>query len=82
MAAADRELEWLPEIGAQFTFWSNEGIYEWLFLEDARTLDAKLDLFEEYPGLRGISAWVLGAEDPAIWGVLERRMPASRADSR
>jgi len=74
-------LEWLPEIGAHYAFWSNEGIYEWLFIEDARTLEAKLDLFEAYPGLRGISAWVLGAEDPAIWGVLDRRLPASRDPS-
>jgi len=72
---------WLPEVGAQYTFWANEGIYEWLFLEDARTLESKLDLFGEYPGLRGISAWVLGAEDPAIWEVLDRRLPATRDTS-
>ena len=59
-------------------FWSNEGIYEWLFLEDARSLEEKLNLFEEYEGLRGISAWVMGAEDPEIWDVLSRRMPAAR----
>jgi len=72
------ELHWLPEIGVQYAFWSNEGIYEWLFLEDARSLEAKLDLFDSYDGLRGVSAWVLGAEDPAIWDVLARRMPASQ----
>jgi len=72
------ELHWLPEIGVQYAFWSNEGIYEWLFLEDARSLEAKLDLFDSYDGLRGVSAWVLGAEDPAIWDVLARRMPAIR----
>ena len=32
----------------------------------------------EYEGLRGVSAWVLGAEDPAIWDVLARRMAAGR----
>jgi spore germination protein YaaH len=71
-------LSWLPEIGVHYAFWANDGIYEWLFLEDARSLDAKLDLFDSYPGLRGISAWVLGAEDPAIWSVLAERMPAGR----
>lgn len=71
------ELTWLPDVGAHYAFWSNEGIYEWIFLEDARSLNAKLDLFEEYGALRGISAWVMGAEDPAIWDVLDERMPRS-----
>jgi spore germination protein YaaH len=74
----DPPLVWLPEVGTHYGFWSNEGIYEWLFLEDARSLEAKLDLFEEYEGLRGVSAWVLGAEDPEIWDVLARRLPATR----
>ena len=71
------ELTWLPELGVHYAFWSNEGIYEWLFLENARSLEPKLDLFEDYAGLRGISAWVMGAEDPAIWDVLDARMPRS-----
>lgn len=75
------ELTWLPELGVHYGFWSNEGIYEWLFLENARSLERKLDLFEEYEGLRGVSAWVLGAEDPDIWEVFDRRLPASRGGS-
>ncbi|MFV1986482.1 MAG: glycosyl hydrolase family 18 protein [Gemmatimonadota bacterium] len=74
----DPDLTWLPEVGVHYGFWSNEGIYEWLFLEDARSLESKLDVFDEYEGLRGVSAWVLGAEDPDIWEVLARRMPAAR----
>lgn len=76
LATGNADLRWLSDVGVQYAFWPNEGIYEWLFLEDARSLEAKLDLFDEYEGLRGISAWVLGAEDPAIWDVLARRMPA------
>ena len=79
LAASGEDTEWLPSLGVSYAFWPNESIYEWLFLEDHRSLDAKLDLFEEYYGLRGISAWVLGAEDPAIWDVLARRVEASRA---
>ncbi len=78
LAEYDPALTWVPEIGVHYAFWSNEGIYEWLFLEDARSLEAKLDLFDEYEGLLGVSAWVLGAEDPDIWEVLARRMPAAR----
>jgi spore germination protein YaaH len=69
------ELVWLPSIAAHYAFWPNEGIYEWLFLENARSLESRLNLFDEYEGLRGISAWVMGAEDPAIWAVLDARMP-------
>lgn len=72
------EMIWLPEQGVSYGFWSNEGIFEWLFLENHRSLQAKLNLFDEYPRLRGISAWVLGAEDPEIWPVLATRRPAVR----
>ncbi len=52
-----------------YSFFSNAGTFEWLFLEDARSFRAKIDLVREY-GLRGFSAWVLGREDPEIWPIL------------
>jgi spore germination protein YaaH len=48
------------------------GTFEWLFLENARSFGAKVALMKEKK-LRGFSAWVLGPEDPAIWGVLGKR---------
>jgi spore germination protein YaaH len=48
------------------------GTFEWLYLENARSFAAKLALMREKK-LRGFSAWVLGPEDPAIWGQLGRR---------
>jgi spore germination protein YaaH len=63
---------WLPEQGSSFAFWANGGTFEWVFLEDRRAFESKLGLFDAYPGLRGISVWVLGAEDPRIWEVLSR----------
>ena len=48
------------------------GTFEWVFLENARSFAAKLALMREKK-LRGFSAWVLGPEDPAIWGTLGRR---------
>ena len=79
LEAAGSEPRWLPERGAHYAFWANDGIFEWLFLEDRRSLAAKLDLFDAYPGLRGLSLWVLGAEDPGIWSVLEKRTELRRA---
>ncbi|HEX4682402.1 MAG TPA: glycosyl hydrolase family 18 protein [Gemmatimonadaceae bacterium] len=46
--------------------WSNAGVYEHLWIEDARAFAAKLELVRKYK-LRGYSVWVLGLEDPAVW---------------
>ena len=43
-----------------------DGVYQWVFLEDARAFDAKMELVRKYK-LRGYSVWVLGMEDPAVW---------------
>jgi spore germination protein YaaH len=49
-----------------YAFWENDGIYEWLFLQDARAFEARLELVRQYR-LRGYSVWVLGQEDPKVW---------------
>jgi spore germination protein YaaH len=49
-----------------YAFWENDGIYEWLFLQDARAFAARLELVRQYK-LRGYSVWVLGQEDPKVW---------------
>ncbi|HWE43781.1 MAG TPA: glycosyl hydrolase family 18 protein [Gemmatimonadaceae bacterium] len=49
-----------------YAFWENDGINEFLFLEDARAFAARLALVSQYR-LRGYSVWVLGQEDPAVW---------------
>lgn len=67
------ETTWLPSEGTSYAFWQNEGVFEWLFLEDARAMAHKLQVFRGYPALRGISIWVLGAEDPAVWPLLKGR---------
>ena len=41
-----------------------------LWFEDARSLGAKMRLAREM-GFRGVSAWVLGQEDPAFWDLLD-----------
>ncbi|MGD8329464.1 MAG: glycosyl hydrolase, partial [Acidobacteriota bacterium] len=64
---------WLPEQGVHYAFGRRNVTFDWLFREDARSFRAKLGLFDRYPGLRGISVWVLGSEDPTIWDVLAAR---------
>ena len=54
-----------------------------MFREDARSFALKLGLLDDYPGLHGISVWVLGSEDPAIWELLaERRNGQGRRGMR
>jgi len=49
-----------------YAFWENDGVNEFLFLVDARSFRARLDLVSRYK-LRGYSVWVLGFEDPQVW---------------
>lgn len=61
---------WLEQEGVAYTFFDNGGLYEWVFLEDARSFQRKFDLVARY-GLRGFSVWVIGQEDPGIWKIIE-----------
>ena len=63
---------WDDREKASFAMWSEAGVYEHLWIEDARSFSAKLELVTKYH-LRGYSVWVLGLEDPKVWS-----LPASR----
>jgi spore germination protein YaaH len=62
-------LQWDAVAGVPYAFFPNGGVYEWVFLENARSFREKMDLARSR-GLRGFSVWVLGPEDPAVWDVL------------
>lgn len=63
---------WMADQRVEFARWSAaNGVFNWLFIENARSFEEKLELIPEYH-FRGFSAWVLGYEDPAIWDVLQR----------
>lgn len=70
--AHDAELRWSEEDAVPYAFYPVGGTFEWIFMEDARSFEAKLGLVDDF-GLRGFSVWVLGPEDPGVWEVLERR---------
>ncbi len=61
------KLLWSDEHQVPYAFYSNNGAWEWIFLENARSFRAKLGLVDSYH-LRGYSVWVLGPEDQAMWG--------------
>ena len=54
-----------------FAMWEEHGVFQHLWLEDARAFMAKRELVTQY-GLRGYSVWLLGSEDPAVWAQLRR----------
>jgi spore germination protein YaaH len=60
---------WDDREKSPYAFWPNNGVYEWLWMEDARAFVAKLELVRKYK-LRGYSVWVLGLEDPKTWSAL------------
>jgi spore germination protein YaaH len=70
----DVDTVWLPDQGVSYGFWQQYGVFHWIFLENARSLKAKLETFRAVPGLRGISIWVLNAEDPGVWEVLNAQL--------
>lgn len=57
---------WQEQWKSSYLLFSNNDRNEYLFIEDAKAFQAKLELAQHYQ-LRGISVWKLGFEDPKIW---------------
>jgi spore germination protein YaaH len=62
-------LQWDDTQKAAFGIAPVGGVNTWLFFDDVRSFAAQSALVSQYR-LRGISAWVLGMEDPRIWDAL------------
>ncbi len=58
--------QWDDHEKVYYTIYSNEGLNEYMYLEDARSFSAKVALVKKYH-FRGISVWRLGHEDPDVW---------------
>jgi spore germination protein YaaH len=63
---AGAALRWDADQGASEARWEHHGVFEYAWIEDARALTPKLEL-QKRLGLRGISVWRLGQEDPEVW---------------
>ncbi len=63
---------WDKEAGCHYAIWDNGGIYEYMYIEDSKSLEEKLDYLKKYK-LRGISVWVLGSEDPDFWKIIKEQ---------
>ena len=60
-----------------YAMWESHGVFQHLWLEDARAFMAKREL-ALLKGLRGYSVWLLGTEDPAVWPALRDAAPNHR----
>jgi len=64
---------WHEKAQVNYAMWDNDGVFEYLFIEDGRSLKPKLDVLKKY-NLRGISVWVLGGEAPDFYTVLKQEV--------
>ncbi len=61
---------WDPETQQNFAQFEADGATYQIWLEDAQSISAKLNLMSGY-NLAGVAAWKLGLEKAAIWDVIE-----------
>ncbi|HUQ19997.1 MAG TPA: glycosyl hydrolase family 18 protein, partial [Gemmatimonadaceae bacterium] len=59
-------VRWDEVQGASEARWEQHGVFEYAWIEDAAALAPKLALQKRF-GLRGISVWRIGQEDPRVW---------------
>lgn len=62
---------WHEMAGCNYALWENDGVFEYIFIEDEKSLQLKMELMDNFD-LRGFSVWVLGREAPGFWDVVAR----------
>jgi spore germination protein YaaH len=65
------KMQWDEDDHTAFFWFYRDQEREWIFYTDLRTFQERYELAEKN-GLQGFCSWVLGEEDPAIWGYLPR----------
>ncbi len=69
MEANGGTLQWYERDKVHFTMFERDTLYEYMFFENAKSFQARLELAKKY-NLRGICAWRLGQEDPEIFKLI------------
>ena len=72
--AMDATVQWDAVEHAPWFYFYRDGIREYVFFNDARSFEDRYAMARER-GLHGISAWILGSEDPGLWRSLPVRTP-------
>ncbi len=68
-------LHWDSEVGQNIGSTESEDARYSIWMEDERSIEEKMKLIEKYD-LAGVSCWRLGFERNAIWGIIDKYMPA------
>ena len=63
--------EWLEDVGYDYSEYETDGTRVRLWYENARSLEEKLKVIQDY-NVAGIASWRLGQETDDIWDVLEK----------
>jgi spore germination protein YaaH len=63
------KIQWDADEHEAFYWFYRDQLREWVSMPDAHAFRDRYELAKKR-GLLGFSAWVLGAEDPAVWDVL------------
>ena len=71
ISAAGATPKWDKRERAWVAMWEDHQVFEHAWIEDVRAFKDKLALVKKH-GLRGYSVWLLGTEDPRVWGVVGR----------
>jgi spore germination protein YaaH len=71
MERYDAKPQWNEKAKVNYLIVDNDGVFEYVFIEDGASLKPKLDILKKYH-LRGISVWVLGSEGPDFWTTLSQ----------
>lgn len=66
----DAILRWDELDKVNYAFYNHNWLNEFIFIENAKSLKAKLELVKKYK-LRGISFFRVGTEDPQVWEMLK-----------
>ena len=61
---------WNKQSALHYSIFETNWLYEYVFLEDAKSFNAKYKLVSKYH-LRGISVFDLGTEDPELWKIMD-----------
>ena len=70
-------VSWDAEDHTPYFYFYREQMREWVYFTNARAFEDRVKLAEQ-SGVKGICAWVLGDEDPAIWQELPDRTSAGQ----
>jgi spore germination protein YaaH len=74
VAANNAEKKWLADCGQNFVEYEKAGILYRIWLEDAESLEKRLQLLDEY-ALAGAAFWKLGLETSDIWDTVAEYIP-------